>query len=49
VPVIVVSGMPDVEPEYAGLGVILRHKPFDPEELIALVNSLTSARIATAS
>jgi CheY-like chemotaxis protein len=48
VPVVVVSGMPEVESEYAGLGVILRHKPFDPEELIALINSVTVARGAVA-
>jgi DNA-binding response OmpR family regulator len=48
VPVVVVSGMPDVEAEYAGLGVILRQKPFDPEELLALVRSLTAERAAAA-
>jgi DNA-binding response OmpR family regulator len=39
IPVIVISGLPDVEEEYKGLNVIFRVKPCDPEELIALVRS----------
>ena len=37
VPVIVISGLADAEPEYANLDVIFRTKPCDPEELISLV------------
>src|SRR6185437_1666360 len=37
VPVIVISGQPDADTEYAGLDVIFRNKPCDPEDLIALV------------
>jgi DNA-binding response OmpR family regulator len=43
-PVIVMSGLPEAESEYDGLGVAFRHKPCSPPELIALVRScLTSA------
>ena len=37
VPVIVISGLPDAENEYAGLDVIFRAKPCEPEDLISLV------------
>lgn len=37
VPVIVITGWPEAEAEYAGLGVIFRQKPCRPLELIALV------------
>ena len=37
VPVIVITGLPEAEAEYAGLGVIFRKKPCPPPELIALV------------
>ncbi len=37
VPVIVITGLPEVESEYAGLNVIFRNKPCPPPELIALV------------
>ena len=37
VPVIVITGLPEAEAEYEGLGVIFRQKPFPPPELIALV------------
>jgi len=37
VPVIVISGLPDADVEYAGLNVIFRTKPCDPEDLISLV------------
>ena len=37
VPVIVISGLADAEPEYEHLDVIFRTKPCDPEELISLV------------
>jgi DNA-binding response OmpR family regulator len=39
VPVIVISGLPDADSEYAGLNVIFRTKPCDPEDLITLVNA----------
>lgn len=38
-PVIVVSGLPDVEDSYRGLNVAFLVKPCDPEDLIALVKS----------
>ena len=37
VPVIVISGLPDADNEYAGLDIIFRTKPCDPEDMIALV------------
>jgi DNA-binding response OmpR family regulator len=40
VPVLVLSGLPDVEAEYAGLDVIFRVKPIAPAKLMALVDSL---------
>jgi len=40
VPVIVLSGYLDVEPEYEGLSVIFRTKPIAPEQLIALTSTL---------
>lgn len=43
VPVIVVSGMPDLESEYEGLNVTLRQKPVPPPELIALVKERLAA------
>ncbi len=39
VPVIVITGLPEVETEYAGLNVIFRQKPCPPPELIALVRA----------
>jgi DNA-binding response OmpR family regulator len=36
-PVIVLSGLPDAEREYAGLAVVFRMKPLPPQELIELV------------
>lgn len=39
VPVIVISGLSDADAEYAGLNVIFRVKPCDPEDLIALVKT----------
>ncbi|MGB9121659.1 MAG: response regulator [Candidatus Angelobacter sp.] len=44
VPVIVISGLPDADSEYAGLNVIFRVKPCDPEDLIALVKSALNVR-----
>jgi len=37
--VIVVSVLPDADTEYAGLDVIFRSKPCDPEDLISLVRT----------
>lgn len=37
IPVIVITGLPDAEDEYAGLDVIFRTKPVHPPELIDLV------------
>lgn len=42
VPVIVISGQPDADAEYAGLDVVFRNKPCDPEDLIALVRAALS-------
>jgi DNA-binding response OmpR family regulator len=39
VPVLVISGMDEAEPEYAGLQVKFLHKPCAPEELIAQVRA----------
>jgi DNA-binding NtrC family response regulator len=39
-PVIVLSGLPDAEAAYQGLNVVFRLKPFDPENLIRLVQDL---------
>ena len=39
VPVIVVSGMPDVDEEYAGSNAVIRQKPLPPPELIELVRT----------
>src|SRR5271166_3253573 len=40
IPVLVLSGLADVEAEYAGLDVIFRVKPIAPVQLMALVGSL---------
>jgi DNA-binding NtrC family response regulator len=39
-PVVVLSGMPDIEPEYEDLNVILRFKPLPAAELIRLIHHL---------
>jgi DNA-binding response OmpR family regulator len=44
VPVIVISGLADADTEYAGLNVIFRVKPCDPEDLIALVKTALQCR-----
>jgi len=43
-PVIVISGLPDADSEYAGLNVIFRVKPCDPEDLITLLKSALNLR-----
>jgi CheY-like chemotaxis protein len=40
IPVLVISGMPDAEEEYAGLGVDFRLKPLMPDNLLAIVHRL---------
>lgn len=40
IPVVVLSGQPDAEPEYQGLDVHFRTKPVDPQELIGLAREL---------
>lgn len=42
-PVIVVSGLAEAEPEYRDLGVIFRRKPLAPPELIELLRSSLEA------
>jgi CheY-like chemotaxis protein len=39
VPVLVLSGLPDAEAEYAGLDVVFRTKPIPPDQLLSLVDS----------
>ncbi len=40
-PIVVVTGMPGAEGEYSGQNVVFRQKPVLPEELIALIKSVT--------
>jgi len=40
IPVLVITGAPEVEGEYAGLGVMFRNKPLPPPELIHAVTEL---------
>ena len=40
-PIVVVTGMPGAEGEYEGQNIVFRQKPVPPEELIALVRSVT--------
>jgi DNA-binding NtrC family response regulator len=39
IPIVIISGMADLESEYEGLNVIVRQKPIPPPELIELVHS----------
>lgn len=39
IPVIVISGLAEAEEEYAGMNVMFRTKPCEPEDLITLVKS----------
>jgi DNA-binding response OmpR family regulator len=48
IPVLVVSGMPDIESDYQGLDVLVRHKPLPPQELIELLKAVTHSNGATA-
>jgi DNA-binding response OmpR family regulator len=43
IPVLVLSGMPDLESEYLGLDVIFRTKPIPPDQLLALADALLHA------
>jgi len=47
VPVIVVSGMPDVDDEYAGSNAVIRQKPLPPPELIQLVQDALDEKRST--
>ena len=40
VPVLVLSGLPDVEEEYDGLDIVFRVKPMAPDQLLSLVDAL---------
>ncbi|HEX5234424.1 MAG TPA: response regulator [Silvibacterium sp.] len=40
VPVVVLSGYPDVDSEYDGMNVVFRMKPVAPDQLISLAESL---------
>ena len=44
-PVVVLSGLPDAEAAYEGLNVVFRLKPFNPDDLIHLVEELLGARM----
>jgi DNA-binding NtrC family response regulator len=44
IPVVVISGLPDADAEYAGLNIIFRVKPCDPEDLISLVKTALNCR-----
>jgi CheY-like chemotaxis protein len=39
-PILVLSGLPEAEADYAGLDVVFRTKPIQPEELIDLTRTL---------
>jgi CheY-like chemotaxis protein len=39
-PILVLSGLPDAEAEYAGLDVVFQLKPFPPPDLIRLVKTM---------
>lgn len=40
IPVMVLSGYPDIEQEYEGLDIVFRMKPIAPDQLILLAKSL---------
>jgi DNA-binding response OmpR family regulator len=39
IPVLVLSGMAEIEEEYEGMNAAIRQKPLPPEELISLVQA----------
>ena len=41
IPIVVITGLPGAEAEYEGWSIHFRQKPCPPEELIALVRSVT--------
>ena len=41
IPVVVISGMPELDQEYEGLNVTFQQKPMPPPDLIQLVKDLT--------
>jgi DNA-binding response OmpR family regulator len=43
IPVVVLSGLPDIGPEYDGLDAIIRFKPFPAGELIRLIHALLNS------
>lgn len=45
IPVVVLTGMPDIEGEYDGLNAMVRQKPLPPGELIALVQQTIADNI----
>jgi CheY-like chemotaxis protein len=45
VPVVVLSGYPDVEGEYDGMNILFRMKPLAPEQLMALTQDLLKPRL----
>ena len=49
VPVIVISGQPGADTEYAGLDVVFRNKPCEPEDLISLVKTALNGNQGKAS
>lgn len=49
IPVLVISGMDEAEPEYAGLRVTFLHKPCAPEGLIMEVQKAMPARTRRAA
>jgi DNA-binding response OmpR family regulator len=48
IPVVVLSGLPDIEPEYDGLDAIIRFKPFPAGELIRLTQALLNSNTTRA-
>ena len=46
-PVLVLSGLPDAEPDYEHLDVVFRMKPLPPDQLIQLVRNLLDDPIAS--
>lgn len=45
VPVLVISGMPEAEDQYQGLGIEFRLKPLFPDNLLASVHHLLGAKV----
>ena len=45
-PVLVLSGLPEAEEEYRGMGVVFRSKPFPPNALIVLAGELLDQPVA---